>query len=118
MKKAIVVRLNELIVELGGLDLLVVSSGTGDLNDKMDFEIEKRTIDTNVLGFTNIVDLAFDFFKNQKSGHFVAITSIGGLSVTKATNQIWNAIKKKKKLDAIDTNIKRVFIKINGKHLF
>ncbi len=72
-------KLKELTEELGGLDLLVISSGTGDLNDKLDFEIEKRTIDTNVLGFTNIVDWIFDYFKKQKSGHLVAITSIGGL---------------------------------------
>lgn len=72
-------RLNELTEELGGLDLIVISSGTGDLNDKLDFETEKRTIDTNVLGFTNIADWAFNYFMKQKSGHLVAITSIGGL---------------------------------------
>lgn len=71
--------LNELTKELGGLDLIVISSGTGDLNDNLDFETEKRTIDTNVLGFTNIADWAFDYFMKQKSGHLVAITSIGGL---------------------------------------
>jgi len=72
-------RLNELTEELGGLDLIVISSGTGDLNDKLDFETEKRTIDTNVLGFTNVADWAFNYFMKQKSGHLVAITSIGGL---------------------------------------
>lgn len=77
--KSTIERLNELTEELGGLDLVVISSGTGDLNDKLDFEIEKRTIDTNVLGFTNIADWAIDYFKKQKSGHLVAITSIGGL---------------------------------------
>lgn len=74
-----IVKLKELTEELGGLDLLVISSGTGDLNDTLNFETEKRTIDTNVLGFTNIVDWAFNYFKNQNSGHLVAITSIGGL---------------------------------------
>jgi short-subunit dehydrogenase len=72
-------KLEELTSELGGLDLLILSSGTGDLNDKLDFEIERRAIDTNVLGFTSIVDWAFNYFERQQYGHLVAISSIGGL---------------------------------------
>ena len=33
-------KLEELTTELGGLDLVILSSGTGDINDKLDFEIE------------------------------------------------------------------------------
>lgn len=72
-------RLNELKKEIGGLDLLILSSGIGDLNDNLDFEIEKRTIETNVLGFTLITNWAFNYFEEQKSGHLVAISSVGGL---------------------------------------
>ncbi len=75
----IVENLENLTKELGGLDLLIISSGTGDLNEKLDFEIEKRTMDTNVIGFTCIVDWAFNYFENQKAGHLVAISSVGGL---------------------------------------
>ena len=32
-------KLEELTSELGGLDLLILSSGTGDLNETLDFEI-------------------------------------------------------------------------------
>lgn len=71
--------LNELEKELGGLDLLVLSSGIGDLNQSLDFEIEKRTINTNVLGFTNIAGWTYKYFENQKHGHFVTISSVGGL---------------------------------------
>jgi short-subunit dehydrogenase len=75
----IVENLEDLTRQLGGLDLLIISSGTGDLNDRLDYEIEKRTIETNVLGFTCIADWAFNYFENQKSGHLVAISSVGGL---------------------------------------
>jgi len=68
-----------LTAELGGLDLLVVCSGTGDINADLDVEIEKRTIMTNVMGFTNVVDWGFTYFARQQSGQLVAITSIGGL---------------------------------------
>jgi len=77
--KTTVEKLEELTTELGGLDLLVISSGTGDINEKLDFEIENRTINTNVIGFTCIADWAFNYFENQKFGHLVAISSIGGL---------------------------------------
>jgi short-subunit dehydrogenase len=72
-------KLNELSDELGGLDLFVVSSGYGELNDPLDFDIEKQTIDTNVAGFTAAADWAFNYFKNQCYGHLVAITSIAGI---------------------------------------
>ncbi len=65
--------------ELGGLDLLVISSGTGDINDNLDFAIEKQTIDTNVLGFTCVADWTFNYFEKHKFGHLVAISSVGGL---------------------------------------
>ena len=75
----IIGNLEALTTELGGLDLLIISSGIGDLNEKLDFEIEKRTIETNVKGFTCIADWTFNYFENQKSGHLVAISSVGGL---------------------------------------
>lgn len=71
--------LEDLTKQLGGLDLLIISSGTGELNFNLDFEMEKRTVETNVLGFTCIANWAFNYFENQKFGHLVAISSIAGL---------------------------------------
>ncbi|MDR1562369.1 MAG: SDR family NAD(P)-dependent oxidoreductase [Dysgonamonadaceae bacterium] len=71
--------LEDLIAELGGLDLLVISSGTGDLNAGLNFKVEKNTVDTNVLGFTCIADKAFEYFEKQQYGHLVAITSVAGI---------------------------------------
>ena len=76
---AIPEHLNKLTTELGGLDLIIISSGTGDINNQLDFNTEKRTIDTNISGFTAIADWSYNFFQNQKHGHLVAISSIGGL---------------------------------------
>ena len=77
--KIVIEKLEELTTELGGLDLLILSSGTGDLNENLDFEIEKRTIDTNIHGFTCVMDWTFNHFEKQKFGHLVAISSVGGL---------------------------------------
>jgi short-subunit dehydrogenase len=75
----IVENLEDLTKQLGGLDLLIISSGTGDLNENLDYQIEKRTIETNVTGFTCIANWAFKYFENEKAGHIVAISSVGGL---------------------------------------
>lgn len=72
-------QLEQLVNELGGLDLLVLSSGTGDLNEALDFAVEQHTIDTNVTGFTNVATWVFNYFAKQGSGHLAAITSVGGL---------------------------------------
>lgn len=77
--RIIVDKLDKLVAELGGLDLLLISSGTGDLNEKLNFEIEKRTVETNVIGFTCVANWAFNYFENEKAGHLVAISSVGGL---------------------------------------
>ncbi len=77
--KTSVEKLEELTSELGGLDLLILSSGIGDLNETLDFEIEKKVIDLNVTGFTNIIDWTFNHFEKQEFGHLVAITSVAGI---------------------------------------
>jgi short-subunit dehydrogenase len=77
--KSIAEKLPELTAEIGGLDLLAISSGTGDLNENLDFNIELGAIETNVIGFTCLADWAFNYFANQKYGHLIGITSVGGL---------------------------------------
>lgn len=72
-------KLTELCSELGGLDLIIISSGTGEINPDLDFVKEKKTIDTNVLGFTAVTDWAFRYFDSNNGGHIVAISSIAGL---------------------------------------
>ena len=72
-------QLDDLKNALGGLDLLVISAGIGDMNPQLDFAIENQTIATNVTGFTAIADWAFQVFSQQQRGHLAAITSIAGI---------------------------------------
>jgi len=72
-------KLEELANKLGGLDLLILSSGTGDINENLDFEIENRINKLNVIAFTEILTWTFNYFNKQKSGHLVAISSIAGI---------------------------------------
>jgi short-subunit dehydrogenase len=72
-------KLTDLTNELGGLDLLIFSSGIGELNEQLDYETEKKTNQLNVTAFTEIVDWAFNYFEKHGKGHLVAISSIAGL---------------------------------------
>lgn len=65
--------------ELGTIDLAIVCSGTGEINPSLDYEVELPTIDTNVMGWTLVVDTFYHIFEQQGHGHLVAITSAGGL---------------------------------------
>jgi len=71
--------LNELIKELGGLDLFIMSSGIGYINPELDSEPEFLTIDTNITAFTDVITYAYRYFQEKKHGHIVGITSIAAL---------------------------------------
>ena len=71
--------LKELIQEMGGMDLIVISSGVGFINPELDWKQEKETIDVNISGFAAIANAAFKYFYNQGSGHIVGISSIAAI---------------------------------------
>ena len=73
------VRLNALVEEIGGLDILVNSAGFGHSNEELDFSIDKQIIDINVVGFTAVIDWAYNYFKQNGSGHIVGISSVSGV---------------------------------------
>lgn len=72
-------QLEELIGELGGLDIYLHSSGIGRQNKSLVPEISLSTLEVNVSGFTRMLDFAFDYFARQGKGHLVAISSIAGI---------------------------------------
>ena len=72
-------KLGELEKLMGGLDMLVISSGFGDVNKSLEFSIEDKTNQLNVVAFTETVGWGFNYFSKQNSGHIVAISSIAGI---------------------------------------
>ena len=70
-------RLTSLIQKIGGLDILVYSSGIGVLSKEVDWEIDKLTVDTNVYGFIEVCNWAFNYFSRQGHGSMAVISSIG-----------------------------------------
>lgn len=55
-------QLQQLIDKLGGMDLYFHSSGIGWQNNQLDIEKELKTVETNGMGFTRMVDTAFNWF--------------------------------------------------------
>lgn len=74
-----IANLKALIIEMGGVDLVIVTSGSGHINDALDWEKEKQTIDVNVSGVTAMIGAAYKYFEGKKHGHLVVISSVGAL---------------------------------------
>jgi short-subunit dehydrogenase len=72
-------KIQELIRELGGIDLLVYSSGNGEINKALSFEKELNIIQTNVVGFVSCITFVFNYMAANGGGQIAAITSISGL---------------------------------------
>ena len=70
---------NGFVSDMGGVDLVIISSGTGYINDELDWQKEKDTIDVNVSGFACLAGFAARYFLDKDEGHIVAISSIGAL---------------------------------------
>lgn len=111
--------LNSLIAEMGGVDLIIVSAGTGYINKDLVWEFEQETIKTNVLGVTAMIDTSINYFLEKESGHLAVISSVAALRGS-AEGPAYNASKayvsnylegirckiKKQKLDITVTDIR------------
>lgn len=71
--------MEKLINEMGGVDLIVISAGTGDINNSLGWHLENETIKTNVSGFAALVNVAMHHFTKKGSGHLVGISSVAAL---------------------------------------
>lgn len=71
--------LEALISDLGDVDLIVVSAGTGVINSELAWEPEAVTIDTNVTGFAAMATTALKYFLKRGKGHLVGISSVAAL---------------------------------------
>ena len=92
MSEETVAKLDALIQALGGMDLLIISAGTGHINPGLEWQYESDTIDVNVRGFTALVGAAMQYFLRQGSGHLAAISSVAALRGS-ANSPAYNASK-------------------------
>jgi short-subunit dehydrogenase len=66
--------LGELIEEMGGCDVLIINAGVG--YPKATYEQELQVVDINARGFMALANYGYEYFKTQKKGHLVGISSV------------------------------------------
>lgn len=74
-----IAHIQQLIRQLGGLDLLIYSSGSGVPSTNLDEPTEITTSRTMVNGFTEIAAFTFNYFTRQGSGQIAVISSVAGV---------------------------------------
>jgi short-subunit dehydrogenase len=68
-----------LLEELGGVNLVIISAGTGHNNHDLQWELDMDTVTVNVLGFMAVAQVAMRHFLRRGRGHLVGISSIAAL---------------------------------------
>ncbi len=71
--------LEELLSEMGGMDIMVYCAGVGTQNPALDPAVEMNAVHTNVVGFSRIVIYSYNYFKEKGAGQIVDISSLAGI---------------------------------------
>jgi len=66
----------DLVEAMGHVDLVFLNAGVGYENRSLDWERERQTVETNVLGFTALAVAAIRQFERQGDGRLVGISSL------------------------------------------
>ena len=74
-----IAHIESLIDKLNGLDLLIYNSGYGDVSETLNLELDRATVDTNVNGFIEIVNFAFNYFMQQGHGQLATTSSLASI---------------------------------------
>ncbi len=72
-------QLESFIKKIGDVDLIIICAGVLYQNRKLDWPEERKTIETNILGFLAMANTAVKYFSKRGSGHIVGISSIASL---------------------------------------
>jgi short-subunit dehydrogenase len=71
--------LEQLIQQMGGMNLLIYNSGFGDTSEQLNPQVEQQTTLTNVNGFLAIINFAYNWFLDKPTGHIAATSSIASI---------------------------------------
>ncbi|MFC5973187.1 SDR family NAD(P)-dependent oxidoreductase [Halomarina salina] len=72
-------RFDALVDAMGGVDLVVLSAGTGRPNRDLDWSVESETVAVNAHGFAALATAAMATFDEQGHGTLVGISSVAAL---------------------------------------
>ncbi|MEO5819426.1 MAG: SDR family NAD(P)-dependent oxidoreductase [Vicinamibacteraceae bacterium] len=71
--------LDDVLEEVDGVDLVIISAGTGHNNRDLNPDLDADTVAVNVGGFMKTASVALRHFLRSGRGHLVGITSIAAL---------------------------------------
>jgi short-subunit dehydrogenase len=71
--------LEQLIQQMGGMDLFIYNSGFGDTSEQLNWQVELQTTLTNVNGFVALINIAYNWFLDKPTGHIAATSSIASI---------------------------------------
>ena len=63
--------IDALRAKMKDIDLAIVCSGTGDINASLDYDVERPTIDTNVIGWTFVVDTLYNIYQQESPVYII-----------------------------------------------
>jgi short-subunit dehydrogenase len=69
-------KIESLVEKLGGMDVLLISAGGGEVSTELSWELDKWMVDTNVNGFIQLANWGFNYFLRQGYGQLAVISSI------------------------------------------
>lgn len=114
---------HEMATGMGGVNLVVLSSGVGYLNPGHESVLDRETVAVNVSGFMEMATEAFLYFAQRGRGHLAAITSVAALrgnadgamyAASKAFQSVYldglRASARQKKLDICITELQPGFV--------
>lgn len=67
---------NELIEEMGGLDVIILNAGVGRIKTHNTWQSDQNIIEVNALAFAHGCHFAFNYFDRQGHGQIVGISSM------------------------------------------
>lgn len=71
--------LEQLIKSMKGMDIIILNSGVLIENPNLEWDSDKITVETNVLGILAMANVAYQYFVKKRKGHIVGISSVASL---------------------------------------
>lgn len=65
--------------EMGGIDIIIINAGFGEINTELSADFELKTVNTNIFGFTDYAVAAYRYFKKKGGGTLAGVSSIASL---------------------------------------
>ena len=69
-------KLTDLINKMGNVELIILNSGVGQQEKKLDWAIQREMIEVNIRGFAALTVISMDYFRERGNGHLVGISSV------------------------------------------